>query len=93
VKITPTPWTAALAGSVAALAWPALWTRFGGPGSQGGMELIAGTLLIVALPAHALVVGFGRPASGARALDTALFKRIGAWLAAALATTALLAAT
>jgi hypothetical protein len=41
-------------------------------------------LLVIALPAHAFVVGF-RPgqAAGARTLDTALLKRVGAWLAAA----------
>jgi len=44
-------------------------------------------LLAVALPAHAFVVGFGRgQAPDARTLDTALLKRIGAWLAAAAAT-------
>ena len=84
VKITPTPVTAALAGAFSALVWPALWSRFGGSESSGSVELVIATLLVIALPAHAFVVGFGRsPASAGRTLDTALLKRIGAWLAAA----------
>ena len=88
MKITPTPLTAALAGIVAALAWPWAWTRFGAA-SGGNLELIAATLLVIVLPAHAFVVGFGRnpPAPGPRTMDTALLKRIAAWLLAALATT------
>jgi hypothetical protein len=51
------------------------------------MELIVAFLLVVALPAHAFVMGFSRsPMPTARTLDTALLKRIGAWLAAAAAT-------
>jgi hypothetical protein len=90
LNLTPTPLTAALAGIVAAVAWPFLWSRFGGYGTDGSVELVVGTLLVVALPAHAFVVGFGR-AHDARSIDTALLKRIGAWLAAA-ATTAMLGA-
>lgn len=89
VKTTPTPLTAALAGIVAALAWPHLWSAFGGPQAGGSIELIVSMLLVIALPAHAFVVGFGHSAAGdGRSLDTALLKRIGAWLAAAGATTA-----
>ena len=89
VNIRPTPFTAAMAGVVAAMAWPSVWARFGGPTASGGFELIVATLLVIALPAHAFVVGFGRPqGASARALDTALLKRIGAWLAAAAGTTA-----
>lgn len=85
--------TAAIAGVVAAVAWPFLWARWGGPAVEGGFELIVATLLVVALPAHALVVGFTRPQEAAsRTLDTALLKRIGAWLAAAAGTTAIRAA-
>ena len=84
LNFSPTPLTAALAGVVAAVAWPFLWAKWGGPGATGGFELIAATLVVIALPAHAFVVGFGRSQeSSARSLDTALFKRIGAWLAAA----------
>lgn len=90
VKITPTPLTAALAGIVAALAWPWLWAKFGGPGDAGSVELVVATLLVIALPAHAFVVGFGRSASSeGRTLDTALLKRVGAWLAGALLTAAI----
>ncbi len=89
VKITPTPLTAGLAGIVAAIAWPLLWARYGGPGSAGGIELVIATLLVIALPAHAFVVGFARPGPSAPgAVDTALLKRVGAWLAAAAVTTA-----
>ncbi len=89
-NIRPTPWTAAFAGAVAAIAWPFLWAKFGGPGEQGGFELVVATLLVIALPAHAFVIGFGRSqAAFARTLDTALLKRIGAWLAAAAGVTVL----
>ncbi|WP_374320649.1 hypothetical protein [Pseudoxanthomonas kaohsiungensis] len=45
---------------------------------------------MIALPAHALVVGFHAPRESAArgALDTALLKRVAAWLLAALATVA-----
>jgi hypothetical protein len=90
VNIRPTPLTAALAGLIAAIAWPLVWPRFGGPAAEGGFELIVATLLVIALPAHAFVVGFSRPQEmQARTLDTALLKRIGAWLAAAAGTTVL----
>lgn len=90
--ITPTPMTAALAGVGTALVWPLVWSAFGGHASDGGVALIAVTLLVIALPAHAFVVGF-RPARPAgRSVDTALLKRIGAWLAAAAATALLSAA-
>jgi hypothetical protein len=91
VKITPTPLTAAIAGIVAAVAWPFLWARYGGPGSAGGVELVVATLLVIALPAHAFVVGFGRSLDSAApgSVDTALLKRVGAWLAAALIATGL----
>lgn len=89
MKITPTPLTAAFAGFFSALTWPLLWKHFGQATSSGSVELIAGTLLLVALPAHALVLGFGHRTSPTAGLDTAMLKRIGAWLAAA-AVTALL---
>ncbi len=93
MNIRPTPLTAAIAGLVAALAWPLVWDRFGGPAAEGGVELIVATLLVIALPAHAFVVGFSRPQQAqSRTLDTALLKRIGAWLAAAAGTTVLRAA-
>ena len=93
MTITPTPFTAALAGLFSALAWPVLWSRFGGATADGSVELVVGTLLVIALPAHACVVGFGRgPRPGAPVLDTALLWRVGAWLAAAAVTTLLASA-
>ncbi|MBL0730726.1 hypothetical protein [Piscinibacter sp. HJYY11] len=88
MKITPTLWTAAAAGAVAALAWPFLWSRYGGAGSAGSVELVVATLLLIALPAHAFVVGFGRSATAAPGtVDMALLKRVGTWLGAAIAVT------
>lgn len=90
VNIRPTPFTAAIAGAVAAIAWPFVWAKFGGPTAAGSLELIVATLLVIALPAHAFVVGFGRPQeASSQTFDTALLKRIGAWLAAAAGTTVL----
>lgn len=87
MTITPTPVTAALAGLFSAIVMPLAWVRFGGAGSPGSVSLIVAFLLLVALPAHALVVGFGRSqASTAGTLDTALTRRIVAWLATAIAT-------
>jgi hypothetical protein len=89
LKITPTPITAAAAGIVAAIAWPFLWSRYGGSGREGSIELVISTLLVIALPAHAFVVGFARSQAGSGSTDKALLKRVGAWLAAALAATVL----
>lgn len=87
MTVTPTPITAALAGVFSAIAWPLLWARYGSAASAGSTELILATLLVIALPAHAFVVGFGRGAGSAgRTMDTALLKRVGAWLLAAVAT-------
>ncbi len=92
MSITPTPIKAALAGIFSALAWPLLWSYAGDDGSAGSVGLIVGALLLVALPAHVLVVGMGRAnAQSAGRVDIALLKRIGAWLGAA-AVTALLSA-
>ena len=80
MRITPTPITAAIAGLLAGLVMPLLWSRLGGE----SLALVAAFLLVVALPAHAFVVGFSRGESAAsRTLDTALLKRVGAWLSAA----------
>jgi hypothetical protein len=93
VSLNPTPVTAALAGIFSAIAWPLLWARFGSSPSGGNVEIVLITLLVIALPAHAFVVGFSRSqAAGARTVDTALLKRVGAWLLAAAATAAAVAA-
>ena len=82
--MNPTPTTAALAGIFSALAWPLLWPWLSESTASSSVWLVVGTLLLIALPAHAFVVGFKRnPLPGARAIDTALLKRIGAWLLAA----------
>lgn len=84
VKLSPTPLTAALAGALAGIVMPMLWNRLAGD----SMMLVLAFLLVVALPAHALVVGFGRnQTADARTLDTALLKRVGAWLLTAVAST------
>ena len=87
MKLTPTPVTAALAGAFAGLAMPLLWPRLG----DDALNWVFAFLLVIALPAHALVVGFDTARDpGARgALDTALLKRVAAWLVAALAAVAL----
>ena len=84
MNMSPTLATAALAGVFSAVAFPLLWSRFVGADSSGTIEAVIITLLAIALPAHAFVVGLGpRSAVVARTVDTALLKRIGAWLAAA----------
>jgi hypothetical protein len=91
VNLIPTPVTAALAGVFSAVTWPMLWSKYGQVEASGSVELIAGTLLLVALPAHAFVMGLAyRQAPGAKGLDTALLKRVGAWLGAAAITVALI---
>ena len=93
MNIRPTLLTAAIAGVIAAVAWPFVWERFGGPAADS-IGLVVATLLVIALPAHALVVGFNRSQEGSsRTLDTALLKRIGVWIAAAVGTAVLRAAT
>ncbi len=90
MNIRPTLLTAVLAGVIAALAWPFIWSKWGGTATEGSFELIIATLLVIALPAHAFVVGFTRAqALSERTVDTALLKRIGAWLASAAGITAL----
>ena len=89
MNIAPTPITAALAGLFSALVLPLLWSHFGGQGSADSIGLVVAFLLVVALPAHAFVLGFGRnQVANPRTLDTALLKRIGAWLVAVAATVA-----
>jgi hypothetical protein len=84
MTFSPSPVSAALAGVFSAAVWPLLWSRFVVPGSGGTIEAVLITLLIIALPAHLFVVGL-RPkqTAPARGVDTALLKRIGAWVGAA----------
>ena len=86
LKITPSPISAALAGAFSALTWPVLWKHFGQSASSGHIEVILGTLLLVALPAHVFVLGLGHRQTPGSGLDTALLKRVGAWLATAAGT-------
>lgn len=85
MNIVPTPVTAALAGVFSAIVWPLLWSKFGGSGASGSIELIVGTLLVIALPAHAFVVGFGR-SLGAKSVDMPMLQRAAMWLFAAIVT-------
>ena len=62
---------------------PLLWSRY----ANDSTSLVVAFLLVVALPAHAFVMGLSRsPAANPRTLDTALLKRVGAWLGAAAVT-------
>lgn len=79
MKINPNPVTAAIAGLFSGVTMPLLWARF----AHDSVWLTVAFLLVVALPAHAFVVGFGREQGTVGAtVDSALLKRIGAWLGA-----------
>lgn len=80
MKVTPNLFAASIAGLLAGGVMPALWPRLSGD----SLSLVAAFLIVVALPAHAFVVGFSRdrPVEPGT-LDTALLKRIGAWFSAA----------
>jgi hypothetical protein len=93
VSVTPTPVTAALAGIFSGLTWPAIWRLVTGTDASATLWLVLATIVLVALPAHAFVLGFQRSEiPGARGLDVALLARIGAWLAGGVATALLAAA-
>lgn len=93
MSVTPTPVTAALAGIFSGLTWPVIWPFVTGTEASATLWLVLATIGLVAVPAHAFVVGFQRAeAPGARSLDVALLARIGAWLAAGVATALLVAA-
>ena len=82
VSVTPTPVTAALAGIFSGVSWPLIWPFVSGTDASATLWLVAATIVLVALPAHAFVLGFGRQqATGARTVDTALLTRIASWLA------------
>ena len=86
VTLIPTPITAAVAGAFAGIVMPILWPRL----ATDSMILIVVFLFVVALPAHAFVVGFGpKQPANPRSVDTALLKRVGAWLVSAVAAAAI----
>ncbi|MFM9917761.1 MAG: hypothetical protein ACKVOX_18320 [Rhizobacter sp.] len=88
IKVTATPVSAALAGAFSAAAWPLLWPLFSDTSSSSSVWLVVGMLALIALPAHAFVVGFKQgQTTGPRAIDTTLLRRVGAWLLAAAVTT------
>jgi hypothetical protein len=85
VKLKSTPITAALAGAFAGIVMPIIWLRL----ANDSMGLVIAFLVVVALPAHAFVVGFVRnQGDEVRTVDTALLKRVGAWLVSAVVTAA-----
>ena len=86
--IKATPLSSAIAGVFSGVVMPLLWPRLG----DDTLYWIAAFLLVIALPAHAFVVGFdpAREAGGDGTPDPALLKRVAAWLGAALATAILM---
>jgi hypothetical protein len=77
MNLTPTPVTAALAGIFSGLTWPLIWPL-------STLWLMLGTIVLVALPAHAFVTGFKRrQIVDTGAMDFALLVRVGTWLACA----------
>jgi Na+/H+-dicarboxylate symporter len=86
VQIKPTLFTAALAGVFSGIVMPMLWVRL----SDESTGLVLAFLGFVVFPVHAFVVGMGRDQAGnPRSVDTALLKRVGAWLLCAVAATAI----
>jgi hypothetical protein len=84
MNLVPTTVTAALAGIFSGLTWPLIWPLLRGGATAGSLWLMLGTVVLVALPAHAFVVGFKRnQVAGAATVDSALLVRVGAWLACA----------
>ena len=84
MSLTPTPVTAALSGMFSGFTWPLIWPFFQGPAALGSLWLMLGTVVLVALPAHAFVLGFKRRQLVAGELvESALLVRVGVWLACA----------
>jgi len=93
VSSAPTRVSAALAGIFSGLSWPLVWPFVSGSDAAATLWLVLATIVLVALPAHAFVIGLQRSqATGARAIDVALLARIGSWLAAGVLTALLVAA-
>jgi hypothetical protein len=92
MSVTPNRITAALAGVFSGLTWPLIWPLVRGTEVSATLWLVVATIVLVALPAHAFVLGFQRPqGAGAPTLDVALLARIGSWLAGAVVTALLVA--
>ena len=82
MSIAPTPITAALAGIFSGLTWPLVWPFVSGSDASATLWLVLATIVLVALPAHAFVLGFQRSkAASAGTFDMALLTRIGSWRA------------
>ena len=82
MTVTPTPVTAALAGVFSGLTWPVVWPLVAGGDTSATLWLVLATIALVALPAHAFVLGFQRrETTGGRSVDVALLIRIASWLA------------
>jgi hypothetical protein len=79
LSVKPSPLTAALAGIFSSLLMPWLWSRMAGD----SIYQVLAFVLLVALPAHAFVVGFTREPVAAGGIDQAMLKRVLAWLAGA----------
>ena len=89
----PTHVSAALAGAFSGLSWPLVWPFVSGTDSSTTLWLVLATIVLVALPAHAFVIGFRpRQDAGARSVDVALLARIASWLAAGVLTALVVAA-
>ena len=87
MSVNPTPVTAALAGIFSGLSWPLVWPFVSGTEASATLWLVLATIVLVALPAHAFVLGFRRDqATRASTVDVALLIRIGSWLAAGVLT-------
>ena len=71
-----------------------IWPLVTGTEASATLWLVLATIVLVALPAHAFVLGFQskRDTGRARRLDVALLTRIGTWLAGGVATALLVAA-
>ena len=88
MALTPTPITAAIAGLFAGIVMPLIWPKLG----DETMYWVFAFLLVIALPMHALVVGFkpARDAAGRGGIDAAVLKRVAIWLVAGIASVALM---
>lgn len=82
MQIRPTPLTAAVAGIVSALVMTVVWPRLG----QDSLTWVLAFVLVIALPLHVFVVGFGRAREAGSGADPALIRRVAVWLLAGLAT-------